>query len=94
MLIVASGEFIVSSPEILGGKPHVRGTRLAVEFLLELMAQGATMEQILSEYNQLTPESLAAAWRYAASAVKNDVSWDAPISAWGRLSTRYLRTKT
>ena len=60
MLIVASGEFIVSSPEILGGKPHVRGTRLAVEFLLELMAQGATMEQILSEYNQLTPESLAA----------------------------------
>ena len=37
-------ELIVSNPEILGGKPCVRGTRLSVEFLLELAASGATQE--------------------------------------------------
>jgi uncharacterized protein (DUF433 family) len=52
---------IVSSPEVLGGKAHIRGTRLSVEFLLELMAQGATREQILAEYDQLTPAALTAA---------------------------------
>ena len=52
--------------EILGGKPCVRGTRLSVEFVLELAASGATREQILASYPQLTPEGLAAAFRYAA----------------------------
>jgi uncharacterized protein (DUF433 family) len=78
---MADEAWIVSSPEVLGGKAHVRGTRLSVEFLLELMAQGATREQILSEYDQLTAEGLTAALRYAAGAVKNDVTWDVSISA-------------
>lgn len=39
---------IVSNPQILDGKPCVRGTRLSVEFLLELVASGATQEQLLS----------------------------------------------
>ena len=50
---------IVTDPQILGGKPCVRGTRLSVEFLLELAASGATREQILAKYPQLTPEALA-----------------------------------
>lgn len=78
---MADEEFIVSSPEMLGGKPCVKGTRLSVEFLLELMAQGATREQILAEYGQLTPEGLTAALRYAAGVVKNDITWDVSISA-------------
>ena len=41
---------IGSDPQILGGKPCVRGTRLSVEFLLELAASGATQEQILAQY--------------------------------------------
>ncbi len=59
-------DLIVSDPSILAGKPCVRGTRLSVEFLLELAASGATPQQILAQYPQLTPASLAAAFRYAA----------------------------
>jgi uncharacterized protein (DUF433 family) len=66
---------IVSDPQILGGKACVRGTRLSVEFLLELAASGATQEHILAQYPQLTPEGLAAAFRYAADALKGEHTW-------------------
>ena len=52
-------DLIVSNPELLGGKPCVRGTRLSVEFLLELAGSGATHDQILARYPQLSPEGLA-----------------------------------
>ena len=55
---------IVYDPQILEGKPCVRGTRLSVEFLVELAATGATQEQILARYPQLTPDSVIAAFRY------------------------------
>ena len=55
-------EFIVADPHVLDGKPCVRGTRLSVEFLLELAASGATSEQILAQYPQLTSEALSAAF--------------------------------
>lgn len=63
---------IVANPQILDGKPCVRGTRLSVEFLLELAASGATQAQILADYLQLTPDGLAAAFRYAADALKGE----------------------
>ena len=72
---------IVSDPQILGGKPCVRGTRLSVEFLLELAASGATQEQILAQYPQLTPDGLAAAFRYAADALKGEHTWELRITA-------------
>jgi len=72
---------IVSDPAILGGKPVVRGTRLAVEFLLELAASGATPEQILEQYPQLTQEGLRAAFRYAADALKGEHVWDLKTTA-------------
>ena len=50
-------DWIVANPQILDGKPCVRGTRLSVEFLLELAASGATQEQILADYPQLSPEA-------------------------------------
>jgi len=55
-------DLIVADPQVLGGKLCVRGTRLSVEFLLELAASGATRDQILAEYPQLTAEGLAAAF--------------------------------
>jgi uncharacterized protein (DUF433 family) len=55
-------DLIVSNPRILDGKPCVRDTRLSVEFLGELVASGATQEQILARYPQLTPDGLAAAF--------------------------------
>ena len=69
-------EPIVSDPKILGGKPCVRGTRLSVEFLLELAATGATKEQILAQYPHLTQDGLAAAFRYAADVLKGEHVWD------------------
>lgn len=59
-------DFIASDPEVLGGKPVVRGTRLAVDFLLGLFASGWTQQQVLDNYRALTPESLRAVFAYAA----------------------------
>ena len=74
-------DLIVSVPGILGGKPCARGTRLSVEFLLELAASGATQSDILAGYPQLTPEGLAAAFRYAADALKAERTWQVTIPA-------------
>ena len=50
---------ITSNPSVLSGKPTVRGTRLSVEVLLNLLAHGATETKILSEYEGLAAEDLA-----------------------------------
>lgn len=73
--------WIVANPEVLDGKPCVRGTRLSVEFLLELAASGASQADILGRYPQLTPEGLAAAFRYAADALRQERTVDIPVSA-------------
>ena len=74
-------ELIASDPKIFGGKPCVSGTRLSVEFLLELAASGATQEQILGQYPQLTQNGLAAAFRYAADVLKGEQVWDLKTTA-------------
>lgn len=51
---------IVLQPGILAGKPTIQGTRLSVEYILNLLAHGATQEEILSEYSGLVPEDLTA----------------------------------
>jgi uncharacterized protein (DUF433 family) len=58
-------EWIVAEPGILGGKPCIRGTRISVEFVLELLASGAAREEILKAYPQIFPEGLTAALQYA-----------------------------
>lgn len=72
---------IVSDQQILGGKPCVRGTRLSVEFLLELAASGATQEEILAQYPQLTAHGLAAAFQYAADSLRGEHTWELRITA-------------
>jgi uncharacterized protein (DUF433 family) len=62
---MADAKLIVRDPEVLCGKPTVRGTRLYVEFLLGLFADGWSHEQVLDSYPSLTPESLRAAFAYA-----------------------------
>ena len=74
-------DLIVSDPQILDGKPCIRGTRLSVEFLLELAASGATQEQILAQYPQLTPDGLAAAFQYAADVLKGEHVWELKTTA-------------
>lgn len=65
-------EHIHSDPDVLTGKPVVRGTRLAVNFLLELFASGWTTAQVLESYPQLTPEALRAVFAFAAEAMHEE----------------------
>jgi len=60
---------ITSNTGVLAGKPTVRGTRLSVEFLLNLMAHGAAPAEILLEYEGLSAEDLAACLSFASKSV-------------------------
>ena len=71
---------IAYNPEILSGKPHIVGTRLSIEFILELFASGATKDEVLKTYPQLTTEAVEEALKYAALAVKTEVLLDVKVS--------------
>jgi uncharacterized protein (DUF433 family) len=57
---------IVVDPEVMAGKPVIRGTRLAVEFVLELLAAGQSENEILANYPGLTREDILACLFYAS----------------------------
>jgi uncharacterized protein (DUF433 family) len=63
---------IVVDPKILVGKPVIKGTRLSVEFILGLLANGWTVDQVLNEYQQLKREDVIAALKYAVETVKEE----------------------
>jgi uncharacterized protein (DUF433 family) len=67
-------QYIHADPEILVGKPVVKGTRLSVAFLLDLLAGGWTESEILENYPTLTHEALQAVFAFAAEMVTNE-SW-------------------
>lgn len=69
-------ERITADPKILGGKPILRGTRISVEFILELLASGATIDEILQDYPHLMREDIQACLAYAARAARNEISID------------------
>lgn len=56
---------ITFDQQVLRGKPVIRGMRISVEMILELIAKGATQEEILEDYPQLEPEDVRAALLYA-----------------------------
>jgi uncharacterized protein (DUF433 family) len=58
---------IVIEPEVLCGKPVVKGTRLAVEFIVDLLAQGWTLADLLSNYPGLTHDDILACLGYASA---------------------------
>ncbi len=66
-------ERITSDPATFGGKPCVKGTRISVEFILELLASGASRDDIVRDYPHLTREDVEEAVRYAARFLKNEV---------------------
>jgi uncharacterized protein (DUF433 family) len=59
-------ERIIVDPEVLAGKPVIRGTRLAVEFILELLAAGQPESDILKDYPGLMREDILACLSYAS----------------------------
>lgn len=64
-------ERIISDPEVLVGKPTIKGTRLSVEFILERLADGWTEQQLLDNYPRLTPDDLRAVFAYAMESLKD-----------------------
>jgi uncharacterized protein (DUF433 family) len=58
-------ERIVLNPKVMVGKPVIKGTRLTVEYILRLLAQGATFSEILDEYEGLTQEDIQACLLFA-----------------------------
>ena len=65
-------ERIVINPEILVGKPTIKGTRLAVEFIIDLLAEGWNEAEILENYPGLTTEDIQACLSYASVMLKNE----------------------
>ena len=65
-------ERIVVDPQILVGKPVIRGTRLAVELIVDLLAQGWSEEEILKNYPELTREDLQASLKYASAVMHSE----------------------
>ena len=61
---------IVLNPKIMVGKPVIRGTRLTVDFILNLLAHGATEKEILDEYRGLTEDDIRASFLFATKALK------------------------
>ena len=69
-------EHIHSDPEILSGKPVVKGTRLSFHFLLELFANGWSEEQVLESYPNLTRDSLRAVFAFAAESTRDERAFE------------------
>jgi uncharacterized protein (DUF433 family) len=61
---------IVLNQKIMVGKPVIRGTRLTVDFILNLLAHGATEKEVLDEYRGLTEEDIRACLLFATKAIK------------------------
>ena len=59
------------NPKIMAGKPVIKGTRLTVQHILNLLAHGTTIDEILSEYPGLTSEDVLACLLYASTALED-----------------------
>jgi uncharacterized protein (DUF433 family) len=68
---------IISDPSIMMGKPVVAGTRITVELILEKLAAGETIEQILDAHSHLNHEGIQAALTFAAEVLRSDVVYPA-----------------
>jgi uncharacterized protein (DUF433 family) len=71
---------ITIDPNVLVGKPIIKGTRISVEFVIELLGRGWTVEQVLGEYNHLTREDVQACLAYASEVLKSEKVYLLPAS--------------
>jgi uncharacterized protein (DUF433 family) len=63
---------IVIDSEILAGKPIIKGTRISVEFVIDLLGRGWTVDRVLHEYDHLTPDDVQACLAYASDVLKSE----------------------
>ena len=66
-------EHIETNPEILYGKPVIKNTRIAVDLILEKLAQGDTVNELLEAYPTLRVEDISACLLFASETIKNEV---------------------
>ncbi len=71
-------ERIAVDPKILVGKPTIKGTCIAVEFVVDLLGRGWSTEQILREYDHLKPEDIQACLAYASEVLKSERVYPLP----------------
>jgi uncharacterized protein (DUF433 family) len=67
-------EHVVADPDVMMGKPVIRGTRITVELILERLAAGETVEQIIEAHPRLSREAVSAALAFAAESMKAEVA--------------------
>lgn len=72
---------IISDPDILGGKPIIKGSRISVQLILEWIAGGATVQDIVKKFPHLTEESVQEALLYAAHFVSNEILIEVKLEA-------------
>ena len=72
-------ERITADPQVLVGKPVIKGTRLAVEFIIDLLAQGWTEAEILRNYPGITHEDIQACLAYAAEILQHEKVYPLPV---------------
>ena len=65
-------DYIERRPDVMVGKPVIKGTRITVELILERLGNGASEGDLLSDYPHLRPEHIRAAQAYAAAALSQD----------------------
>lgn len=65
-------QYIERNPEVLLGKPVIKGTRISVELIMRKLAGGYSFEDILKAYPHLSKEQVAAACEYAADVIANE----------------------
>ncbi len=75
-------EYIIEEEEVLVGKPTIKGTRISVEFLIGLLAQGWTEQQIFDNYPRIKKEHLQAIFLYVQDCFKDGLMYK-PTSAEG-----------
>ena len=73
---------ITSDPNILGGRACIRGMRISVSLIVNLVANGMTVEEIIVEYPDLEPEDIQQALRYAAWATEDIVCATRGSNSW------------
>jgi len=69
---------IVVSPGVLVGKPVIKGTRIAVELVIDLLGRGYSQEQILEQYDHLTSEDIRACLAYASEVLRGEKVYALP----------------
>ena len=76
-----AAELIHSDPSIMMGKPVIAGTRITVESVLERLAAGESVEQLVDAHPRLTREAVYAALDFAAKVLRSDVVYPVPEPA-------------